>query len=317
MLDCVMNSVIHLFWCITLIVLVLVMFALLLVQGITSHAASYAEDDKMHLFKEEMKGIEGTFDSVPNAMLTLFQATTGGVDWAEPYSLFGNAGAGYELFFLFYIAFFAIVAWNIVMSTFVEKAFKLAVPDFDEMQLQKRRADAKIAKDLTTLLTDTLDDDHNGLISLEAFKAHHADDRLRKFFSSRGIDMKDAELFFEMLRSVKGRNEVDIHTFVLGCLRLRGMASAIDVQALHFDIRGMHAEHNTQLRKMDSVIDLLIKGQNQRDRILESLSAPPQGQQVDHQRCDIGTFVDKIIAHPGVRIVRRDRHLEAGAGAAV
>merc|ERR1712232_925143 len=102
MLDCVLNSVFHLLWCITLILLVLVMFALLLVQGITSHVASYAEDNKMHLFKEETKDINGSFDSVPNAMLTLFQATTGGVDWGEPYALFAGAGAGYELFFLFY-----------------------------------------------------------------------------------------------------------------------------------------------------------------------------------------------------------------------
>lgn len=288
MLDCVLNSVLHLFWCITLIILVLVMFALLLVQGITGHVASYAAENKMHLFKEETEGIKGTFDSIPNAMLTLFQATTGGIDWGEPYAIFGSVGAGYELFFLFFIAFFAIVAWNIVMSTFVDKAFKLSVPDFDEMEVQKRKEDGKIAKELTTLITEILDTDHNGLISLESFKTHHADARIKSFFSSRGIEMKHAELFFETLRSVNGFMEVDVHSFVRGCVGLRGFASAIDVQALHFDVRAMHAEHNSQLQKMDSVVDLLIKGQRQRDDILQTLKCD----------CDI----DKLMA------VRRDGH---------
>merc|ERR1712054_666499 len=141
------------------------MFALLLVQGMTSHIATYADEDRMPSFEQDMKDIRGTFDSVPNAMLTLFQATTGGVDWGEPYALFGTAGAGYEIFFLFYIAFFAIVAWNIVMSTFVEKAFKLAVPDFETFQMEKRRSDIQLARELTHILSETFDENHTGMIS--------------------------------------------------------------------------------------------------------------------------------------------------------
>merc|ERR1719378_515844 len=116
MLDCVLNSVLHLIWCITLIMLVLVCFALLLIQGMTSYLSDF--DYNNPAGKLEMavavQSIDGVFDSVPNAMLTLFQATTGGTDWKEPYDLWEPVGPLHSWVFLFYIAFFAIVAWNIV-----------------------------------------------------------------------------------------------------------------------------------------------------------------------------------------------------------
>merc|ERR1712172_75643 len=145
-----------------------------------------------------------------------------------------------RLFSYFTLHFFCIVAWNIVMSTFVEKTFKLSVPDIDTTTLEKRKRDLAYSKELFAIIRSKLDENHNGRISHEEFKRHFTDPDLTAWFEARDFDMKDAELFFRLLASVDKKKEVDVTTFVLGCLRLRGTASNIDVQALHYDIRNMH-----------------------------------------------------------------------------
>ena len=52
--------------------------------------------------------------------------------------------------------------------------------------------------------------------------------------------IKDAEMFYRMLTTVARRDEVDIRTFVAGCMGMRGTASSIDLHALSFELKIMH-----------------------------------------------------------------------------
>merc|ERR1719456_2042783 len=114
-----------------------------------------------------------------------------------------------------------IVAWNIVTSTFVEKAFRLAMPDVDMLIQRKRAHDIKYAKELLEFIRKRLDEDHNGRISVEEFKRHMDDNEVRQFFAARDMDLKDADLFFRMLISLgEDQEEVDLQTFVAGCMKL-------------------------------------------------------------------------------------------------
>jgi hypothetical protein len=249
MLDCVINSVFHLFWCVVLILLVLVIFSLLLVQGLTHEMATAYQEDAIS-FQNSKAAIAGYFDSVPHAMLTLFQATTGGGDWGDFYNIVGDAGPFYEMVFLFYIAFFCIVAWNIVMSTFVEKAFKLAMPDFDEMMMESRRRDLRYSKELMAIISSCIDADQDGYISLEEFREHSNDPSMKAWFQARDFDIKDVELFFHMISSLHGERLIDVNTFVMGIMRLRGTASNIDVQALHYDLRKMNLKQHHDFKQL-------------------------------------------------------------------
>lgn len=252
MLDCVLNSALHLVWCIVLILLVLIIFSLLLIQGETNHLSGFVDDPAGFEYEKDL--LKGKFDTVPNAMLSLFQATTGGNDWTEFYSVIQRSGAFFDFVFLFYIAFFAIVAWNIVMSTFVEKALKLATPDIDTMVMEQRRKELHYARELTNILESCMDENGDHVISLHEFKTHMMDQKVRKFFQARDLDMKDAELFFRMLASVENADgldgNVDIRTFVLGCMRLRGVASNIDVQSLHYDMKNFFRIEREEIRKL-------------------------------------------------------------------
>merc|ERR1719271_2365474 len=75
MLDCIINSVLHLAWSVIIIVLILLMYALLIVQGLNT----YVENAPL----EHRESIEKDFSTVATAMVSLFMATTGGQDWEE------------------------------------------------------------------------------------------------------------------------------------------------------------------------------------------------------------------------------------------
>merc|ERR1719247_530977 len=127
-----------------MITLILFIFSLVIVQLMTDHITGFT--DNLDQWKNEVSLIQDHFDSVPHAMLSLFQSTTGGADWSDFYTVAARAGPLAELVFLFCIAFFVIVAWNIVMSTFVEKALKLATPDTETLMAEKRTTELKYAK---------------------------------------------------------------------------------------------------------------------------------------------------------------------------
>eukprot|EP00929_Paragymnodinium_shiwhaense_P025158 TRINITY_DN15283_c0_g1_i2.p1 TRINITY_DN15283_c0_g1~~TRINITY_DN15283_c0_g1_i2.p1 ORF type:complete len:131 (-),score=33.08 TRINITY_DN15283_c0_g1_i2:335-727(-) len=55
----------------------------------------------------------------------------------------------------------------------------------------------------------------------------------------RGIDIKDTELFFHMIRTTTGADEIDLEAFVGSCLRVKGDATSIDLHTLAFENKMM------------------------------------------------------------------------------
>merc|ERR1711862_399392 len=81
--------------------------------------------------------------------------------------------------------------------------------------------------------------DHKGTISWEEFNTVLTDPALKAHFDVRGIDIKDAHGFFDMLTTLdgEGNTEVEIETFVAGCLRMKGMATSVDLQTLRYEVK--------------------------------------------------------------------------------
>jgi len=257
MIDCVMGSFIALFWCLVLIAFVLYMFALLFVQAVPVTLADVGEDALL---------LGQFFGSVQTAMVSLFQVTTGGRDWADLYELIEHMGPSYAALFIFYICFFVIAIWNIVTSAFIEKTLKLAQPDVDTLIMNKRRHNITYAKEIAALVTAKCKDKHT-TISEEDFKTLSNDPQFREYLSVRDIDIKDVKVFFRMLSSVKGCDGVDLSTFVGGCLRMQGLATSIDLHTLSFETKLMldrQRERNQQswmvcMEKLD-MIETLLRG---------------------------------------------------------
>merc|ERR1712217_29365 len=55
-------------------------------------------------------------------------------------------------------------------------------------------------------------------------------------------DATDAQAFFNILTERSGRDSGDVNTFVVGCIKLRGDAKAMDLFMLHDSQAEMHSK---------------------------------------------------------------------------
>jgi len=234
MIDCVAGSLLPLLWCLVILMFFWVIFALLFVQGMASYliqnGASISDDKK----KQSMEA----FGSVEKAIFTLFQATTGGNDWGAFYDLVKPTGTLYAWLFIFYIAFFVFAAMNIVTSIFMDKAMRLAQPDMETLLSEKQKEDYESAHALKQLALD-IDENHDQNIDFDEFKNLMANEKVRAYFELKGLQIKDAELFFRMLSQVSQSDGVDIDAFISGCMKMKGFAMSVDLLSLGFETRDL------------------------------------------------------------------------------
>merc|ERR1719230_2070854 len=71
---------------------------------------------------------------------------------------------------------------------------------------------------------------HN-VIAVEAFSKHKDNKNVVAFAESLEIETTDLEQFFSIL-SANGTRPVDLETFVVGCIKLRGVAKSMDLMDL-------------------------------------------------------------------------------------
>jgi len=151
-----------------------------------------------------------------------------------------SIGAIYQVLFLFFIFFIQIALFNILTGIFVEHALKLAQPDHESMAFEQRKNELVEMQELARLCRK-LDDNDDGAISLDEFHSGLTDN-LKAFFTVMSLDITDATMFFEMLASRSEDNEVDIEAFVAGCMRLKGLATSLDLQTLMFETKLLHKQ---------------------------------------------------------------------------
>jgi len=76
--------------------------------------------------------------------------------------------------------------------------------------------------------------DDSGIITYDMLHEQFGTPAVREYFESLGLDISDAWSFFKLL-DMDGGGAVEIEEFLMGCLRLRGQARAMDMAKLMFD----------------------------------------------------------------------------------
>eukprot|EP00927_Polykrikos_kofoidii_P036690 TRINITY_DN30977_c0_g1_i1.p1 TRINITY_DN30977_c0_g1~~TRINITY_DN30977_c0_g1_i1.p1 ORF type:complete len:665 (+),score=79.57 TRINITY_DN30977_c0_g1_i1:44-1996(+) len=223
-----------LFWCMVLVILLLYVFALFFVESMAAFLIQLP-DDLSEGFRDD---VVMSFGSVEVCMLSLFQAVTGGEDWIRFYTIVSHGGTGTRFVFILYISFFVLAAWNIVTSAFVEKTRRIAELDIENLVQEKRQRELSDAQELLQLM-ELIRGSRHEEITLPEFVRLAENQSFLDFFHVRGMDFKDADTFFRMLASVFDTNGVELHTFVAGCLRMKGGATSIDLHALTFQTKSL------------------------------------------------------------------------------
>lgn len=232
MMQCVLGSLSSLMWAFILLGLITLVFAIVFVQQLSLfviESASRITDKDKHKILEQ-------FGSVQLALLSLFQGISGGQDWSEFYTTVNHAGPMISAVFIVYMLFIWLSVTNIITSLFVDKATKLAKPDLEDLLLEKRQEDVTQAAELTELFL-SMDENRSGTLTFDEFDRSMKDIRITSFFDINGLSINHASLFFKMLASLTESHQIHLDTFVSGCLRMKGMASNIDVITLLYQTR--------------------------------------------------------------------------------
>jgi hypothetical protein len=249
-LDMVVQSFMSLIRCIMLLFFILSGFSIFFVQSASSYLETLPEDERHSSEVYQM------FRSVNWALISLFEAVSGGIDWANQYAVMGLLGSEAQSVYIFFILFFTIAFWNILTGHFIDSTLKMATTDWEELMLEKRKKDHNDAHRLMKVVRREEGGETDSL-TIDDFKRLMRHDEVRSYFESRGIEISDGELLFRMLTGGSG-NTLDLNTFIWGCMRLKGMATSIDLHSLDFEVRLMHRNQqeilNECLRNMDRIL---------------------------------------------------------------
>ena len=79
-----------------------------------------------------------------------------------------------------------------------------------------------------------IDTDERGVITFGMFEKKVHDEAVQTYFESLEIDVWDAWTFFKLLDLDSGGG-IEVEEFLMGCLRLRGTARAVDMAKLLHD----------------------------------------------------------------------------------
>merc|ERR1712217_4388 len=119
------------------------------------------------------------------------------------------------------------------------------------------------AEELMSLFGE-LDEDGSQTVSLDEFRTVSKHPRLKSYLQIRGIDIKNAESFFNMLLAIAGEDsEIDLQTLVTACLRMKGLASNIDLQTLSFEVKVVAKRQQSQFNKVSEQLQALVQAMSQ------------------------------------------------------
>lgn len=226
MMNAIMNSASSLMWAMILIWFTLFMFAVAFTQGVAQYVegASAAEGN--------MTFYNTFFSSLGMTLLTLFMSITGGVNWWEVIDAMMDISVFFAILFAFYVSLMLLALLNIVTGIFVNDALEFAKLDRELMakfEIDRRQVDTERLRKVFL----AVDISNTGKVTYEQLKVHLDSVEAKALFTVMGLDVTNEDLspFFESL-DVEGKGYVFEDEFVMGCMKLRGCAKAVDLATL-------------------------------------------------------------------------------------
>jgi len=268
MLGSIVCTLTSLFWTLVLLILITYAGSILISQMVADHGLGVPEDVAVGT------PLQIYYGSLGDSMLALYQATSGGADWRDMSTpLHKTIGPFMSLFFVSFIAFTTLSLLNIVTGIFVESA----------LQNTKEESDIDMVNRLTEVIE--LRDLRNGMIGWDEFDHYLDTPQMKAYFKSVDLDISEAKHLFKLL-DVGDTGTIHAEDFIMGCLRLRGDAKAIDLATLMSETRKMHRQWRLQATNLQKHIARLVATVNmQRATTTQAMPLSPNGKVKKETRC--------------------------------
>jgi len=226
------------------------MFALMFVLQVASHLHEHAST----MVSEEVDTLLAEFGSVSGTMLNLFACSTGGTDWMDFFSLLTPTGSFNEVVFLGCMAFTQIAVLNIILGLFVDDAMKHMGNEREEKAQMHAEEQLLLEQDLRAMCHEA-DLDGTGKISLQEWEQALVNGKMHSYLDMMGFRVHDVMEFFRLLAKHEPTGDIDIGTFVRGCMRLKGSASSFDMQSVVLSTKAMSSRLHRQEQLLQKLLD--------------------------------------------------------------
>jgi len=265
MLLAIVTSSMPLIWAFICVMGIIYVFGVVFQQGATVHISTAGgQDSNVPLLEEH-------FDSMPQTLLTLFMCVTGGVSWKEVVDPLISVHWLYGILFVCFISMMLLAALNIITGIFVNDALELTKADNDLMLQTHVTQTTQNLVHLQNLFHE-IDTNDDGKLTIKEFKEGLEHDSVQVAFAKIDLEVADAVNLFRLL-DVDGDGELEIDEFVIGCLRFRGTANAVNTESLMQRVEiwmqtSMTAQRNInrKLNKLEALLTALDR------RIIPSFS---------------------------------------------
>jgi len=140
---------------------------------------------------------------------------------------------------------------------------KLAQPELGQLAFEQRKKDLEDAASLRQVFR-YIDADGSGTLTADEFHDCIQDERVKSHLAVLGLSINDAEQFFRMLTDIGCTTSVDLDFFVDACLKMKGVASSIDLQTMVYETRVIHQSLERLREDTRSAIQGLRDGLDER-----------------------------------------------------
>mmetsp|Transcript_15531 Transcript_15531/g.35547 ORF Transcript_15531/g.35547 Transcript_15531/m.35547 type:complete len:892 (-) Transcript_15531:183-2858(-) len=181
-------------------------------------------------------GMDVHYKTLQASILTLFQASTGGIDWVDAIEPLQKLDTPvYVFFFLCFISFVYLAVLNVVTGLFCQSAIEMAQSDHQDLIATMLQEKQRFVKSLTKLFQEW-DTSADGEITLGEFEEHLQDEKMVAFLKALELDIEDSWTLFKLLDQDNG-GTVSVDEFVEGCLKLKGHAKSMQVHQMMYESR--------------------------------------------------------------------------------
>jgi len=235
MLLSILGSLKSLLWAVILLFLMMYIIGVYITQLVLDKRVSLPE-------KEDVtQTLIDDFGSLGDAILSLYQAVTGGTDWGDFLDpLRSEISLIVVPCFMLYIAFVLLCMLNVITGVFVESALLNAKHDKNVYMINHIRH----------LFSDTKLCTESGEISWDGFVCKLDTLEMQEIFKEIDIDISEAKGLFKLLDTDES-NSIDVAEFINGFTRLRGPAKSLDLQLLMREMMRLSQRHSEFSREVE------------------------------------------------------------------
>jgi len=245
MVASIISALASLIWAFILLAVLIYLFAILFLQGVTSHFEEFGIHDPDPALADGQ--LPAFFGSLGLAMESLFCAITGGFDWQEAMIPLKVVSIYYGPVFLFYVSFVVIGVMNILTGIFVENANHIASVDRDLVIDDQIEKIAETRSAIRQIFTATIKDVKNEMICRDDVRTMLADKKTLGHLQYLDLDIWEIWGLFDLL-DTDHDGEIPLEEFIGGIMRLRGSSRGIDLATMMYENRRF-AKDNTSFMK--------------------------------------------------------------------